>query len=358
MIKYFISSLIFFFIFMYFPATNHKFLPNVIESWIWNKSGGYGTRPYLDAENPTKILNGYKMKDRFFSFVSKEFYSVSSDILIEYPILGQGFYEYKKLGDEVSYYNGYKELYWKKPYSSYPRPGYYAGVIPLISGDGNTVFIADQNGNLSGPGEVNGRFVVDVAYSYQNERTLVLFAGGEYFLFDKSGAIINQYIPEKIKYSQTYFAKSASVSADGKLFAIHYQMGDFDYIDVHQESGKVILNHKLPMIIPHKLYFQLSNLSYLFIGLEDSYLLLDDDGDEIINFSSNSLNKIYKPIFILNELFIYHSENKVRIVNADGNLIREISLESSLSPIRFLPGKSEDVFYIETSNDIRQIAIR
>lgn len=352
-----ISTSLFFLIFLFFPASREDFAPDFVETWVWDKEGGYGTKPYQYSENPKDHLNGYKLGNSFFSFSANRFHTIPMDRLIDYPLTGEGFYEYKKLGDEIVYYNGQREMFWRKSYSSYPRPGYFSTVIPLVSGDGNTVFIADRNGNLAGAGNIDGRFAVDIAYSSESERTFVLFGGGEFFLFDPQGEILWQYSQIDVEHKDTYFAKSASLSPKGEYISFHYQSGDKDWIVVHNDQGKQQYLYELEGIYPHKLHFALSDNGAMLLVLPDKEIFINPKGKVLHENPSKDLQRYYNPILFKNGYFFSARNDRIMAHDAQGKLVYDRQVPSSIHPIRFIPGKKQGVVYVETKNDMRQITI-
>lgn len=357
--KYYSFSIIGFFIFfIFFPSKHLEFTPNVIDSWIWDKEGGYGTKSLDDLENALTVLNGYKSNKSFYSFSSKQFLTIPEDSLITYSIFDKGYYEYKKLGDLVSYFNENQEMFWQKNYSSYPRPGYFSTVIPLVSGDGNIIFLADKNGNPKGIGEVKGRFATDIAYSYYTDHMILLFSGGEFFLIDDNGNILTKHRESDIEHTETYFAKSVAISGNGQYFAIHHQKGELDTISVFFIDGELEYAKVLPEIVPHKLNMALADDGSLIYPQQNKFIILDNDGDVNQSIQNDSSKGIYQSILAKDELIFIKSGNYIKILDSNGIIIREIFLASNFNPMRFLPGKNPGTFYIETSKDIRQIIIR
>ncbi len=355
---YLFSTLSFLIIFIFFPSKHLVFSPNLIDSWIWEKEGGYGTKSAEGAENPLTTLNGYKLNNSFFSFSSKQFLKIPEGSLISYSIFDKGYYEYKKLGDLISYFNENQELFWEKKYSSYPRPGYFSTVIPLVSGDGNIIFLADKNGNPIGNAEVKGRFATDIDFSFYSDLMILLFSGGEFFLLDENGNILTKHKDIEVEHTETYFAKSASISSNGTYFAIHHQKGNEDVIKVYSREGELEFIKILPEIVPHKINMVISDDGSLIYPEQNKFNILDKDGDLIQSVQNQSPKEVFQPLLAKDRLIFIKSGNNIKILDSKGILIREIYLASNFNPIRFLPGKNPGSFYIETSKDIRQITIR
>jgi hypothetical protein len=56
-------------------------------------------------------------------------------------------------------------------------------------------------------------------------------------------------------------------------------------------------------------------------------------------------------------MFFFQSGNELKIINKKGIVLRDIFLPSNFKPLRFIPSKSKNHFYIETSKDIRQLTL-
>lgn len=353
---YLFSSIVFLIIFLIFPKSNYDFQVNLIDTWIWDKEGGYGTKSALNSEDPFTNLAGYKIAGSFYSFPSKRLFKIDEAYLIDYSLFGEGFFQYKKLGDEVSFFDSNNELFWRKTYSSYPRPGYNPNLIPFVAGDGNIVFIVDKNGNQTGIEQVTGRFATDISYSYYSDNTIILFSGGEYFLLDGKGNILLKHNGKDIEHTQSYFAKSVALSPSGKVFAIHAQDGDSDSITVYDLKNERIYSKLLSSIVPNKIYLAVDDDGSILYYENDLVFLLDARGDEVAKFKTDT-RKVYQPVMVKDGMFFYQSGNELKIINKEGVLLREIFLPSNFKPLRFIPSKSINNFYIETSKDIRQLTL-
>lgn len=357
MIQYLASILLFTVIFVFFPSSHPNWSVQVFEVWIWDKDGGYGTKPGKISEDPTKTLSGYKTKNKFFSFPAGRFFPIGGDRLVEYALFDEGFYEYKKLGDEVSYFNGWRELFWKKPYSSYPRPGFYSSILPLVSGDGNTIFFADRNGNPSSTISVDGRFATDICYGAEVDHTLVLFSGGEFFLLDGKGEILKQYEYAGVEnHKDTYFAKSCAVAPNGEAFAIHFQEGESDKIHVYNAKGSRF-EIDLGQVYPHRVHFAINNESEILIFLDQSIKLMSHKGNIIHSQDNLQTDRYYNPVLALGEFFLWGTKDGMNIWNRDGELQYNRKLSNQTLPYRFLPGKEKNTFYVESKSTISQIII-
>lgn len=356
--KIYLASILFFgLVFIIFPSSKYDFQVNLIDTWIWDKQGGYGTQHSNISENPTSNLAGYKNQGSFYSFPSGKFIKMEEGFLLDYSIFGEGFYQYKKLGDEVSFFDANNELFWKKPYSSYPRPGYNPNLIPFVSGDGNIVFLVDKNGNQTGVKQVTGRFATDISYSYYSDHTIILFSGGEYFLLDGAGVLLQKHNSKDIEHNQSYFAKSVVLSPNGKAFAIHAQNGEVDTISVYNSENELIYSKNLNSIIPNKIYLALDDDGSLLYYENDKFSLLDKDGDEVSNYKADT-KKVYQTVFVKDGIFFFLSGNELQIINKKGIVLRSLFLPSNLKPVRVLPSKAANNYYIETSKDLRQITLR
>ncbi len=354
MVRYFPSVAAFSVLFSFFPAGKLDWQHNIQPVWIWNKETGFGTRVFLSFEDPTKNISGYKIQGYFYSFPSGKFYKNTEGTLLEYSVLAEGFYEYKKLGDEIAYYNGWRELYWKKPFSSYPKPGYYSGIIPLVSGDGNAVFFIDRNGNSLGIGSIEGRFAVDICYSTQIERIFVLFSGGEYSVIDEKGNPLSKNNLKDSEKDKIYFAKSCAISPYGDYYGIHYLSKEADIIRVYSKEGKY-REVSLNTIIPNKVHFVINNSGDILLALKDRILLYNNRGKLIREFAED-MDEYYNPVFVFESFFVWGNRKKISIWNSSGSEVVNYTIHPSDYPYRFLPGRKNS-FYLETQKEIRQFVM-
>jgi hypothetical protein len=355
MIYYLGSILVFFTLFLFYPATKIQFSDQILETWIWNKSQGFGTRPFPGLENPHEVINGYKTANGFYSLREKKMISGSPDRKIEYSIFGDGFWEYKKLGDEILFWSSQRELFWKKAYSSYPRPGYFSGIIPLVSGDGNTVFLIDKNGNPLDRQEVNGRFLVDIAYATEEEVIGLLFSGGEYMILDGEGKILASDTREGLEETETYFAKSIVVSPKGNKYAIHYQSGNKDWVRLYHLDLQKERKIELPEIYPHRISLAVSDSGNLLLSLKEGLVGFDPDLDELFRFEFQNMNPVYSAILFRNGYFFAQVNYSFFVIREDGAKLGEWRLANTQIPFRFLPGSDKKTLYWESKEEIRQI---
>lgn len=338
-------GIIFSLLFLIYPTRKLEWVLNYQGIWIWNKQGFFGTKPYPGLEPPKKFISGYKWEGGFYSFFSGKYYKSEEDKKIEYALLEPGFLEYKKIGDQILFYDGNKEILWKKNYSSYPRPGYRLNIIPLVSGDGNAVFLIDRNGNPISPGMVEGNFVTDICYS--NDFIFILFGGGEYYLINSNKGLI---IQNKIQTTpnQPYFAKSCAISPNGEFYAIHYQDGNQDKIAILSSEGEKRVYHS-EKITTHKLHMAINHFGILGIIFSQKAIFLDKKAREITNIPGE-FNEYFNPIVALGNKFLIGTKKKFYVVNDKGKILYENSIYAEY--YRFIPLDSGN-FFIETDKDIR-----
>lgn len=344
-------SLGFFVLFYLSWDVDLTFLPSIRETWIWNLEGKFGTNSPKLGEDPLKILNGYKFNKQFYSFKTNSKPEVDPKFLVDFPLLGNGYLLYEKIGDEVNFYSDSSELYWKKPINSYPRSGYFASPVLYLSGDNNTVFLMDESGNQIGKQELNGRFLTDYQFDIRNKGVVVLFSGGEIYRLDEKGNEIFGFDLSKDK--QNSFFKSVSLSPDGKLISVHYSVEDKDWILVLDEAGKNREEFPLTQYYPHQLYFATGNLGQIFIQTPEA-LYFYQKGKLIWQKNKTKQTGVYQSIFMSDTFVVAVLDNELHFFNEAGETIRKKRIPASELPIRFFPGKQDPTFYMETKTDLVQ----
>lgn len=341
-----------FFVLFYFSwDVDLRFVPNIRETWIWNLEGKFGTNPPKIGEDPLKSLNGYKYNQQFYSFKSSSKPTIDPKYLVDFPLLGNGYLLYEKIGDEVNFYSDSSELYWKKPINSYPRSGYFASPVLYLSGDNNTVFLLDESGNRIGKQELNGRFLTDYQFDIGNKGVVVLFSGGEIYRLDEKANLIFGFDLSKDKPNS--FFKSVSLSPNGKLASIHYSIDDKDWILVLDEVGEVVNEFPLTKFYPHQLYFATGNNGQIFLQTPEA-LYFYKKGSLVWEKSKSKQTGVYQSIYASNSLMVAAVDSEILFYNEIGDLIRKKRISPSEFPVRFFPGKSDSVFYMETKTDLVQ----
>lgn len=347
----------FFFVFFYFvwdiQITNQK---SIRETWVWNKEGKFGTNLPKFGENPKTSLNGYKTNLGYYSFSSGKETLGAPDKFFDYALLGKGFLEYEKIGDNVHFYSERGELFWTKPINSYPRSGYFSSPVLYLSGDNNTVFLLDTSGNFVGKSELNGRFLTDYTFLSKVGGALVLFSGGEFYRVDEKGNVVLELNLSDESKSERIFYKSISVSPDGKYFAVHHSIEEKDYIRIFDEKGKEQEQINLSKMYPHKIYFLITNEGNLLLNLPEKVSYYE--GDKILwEKEKSKASGVYQVVLALDEYSVYLEESKLVFLNRDGGIIRTKRIPQSDLPLRLFPGNEAGNFYLETKSDIFQFRL-
>ncbi|XDD45134.1 hypothetical protein AB3N60_10440 [Leptospira sp. WS39.C2] len=345
-------SLGFFILFYLSWDVDLQFVPSIRETWIWNLEGRFGTNPPKLGEDPLKTINGYKYNKQFYSFKTSSRPEIDPKYLVDFPLLGNGYLLYEKIGDEVNFYSDSSELYWKKPINSYPRSGYFASPVLYLSGDNNTVFLLDESGNQIGKQELNGRFLTDYQFDSKNKGVVVLFSGGEIYRLDEKGNLIFGLDISKEKPNSFY--KSVSLSPNGKLTSVHYSMEAKDFILILDEVGKTKEEFALTKFYPHQLFFVIGNEGQIFLQTPESLQFYEN---ETLVWEKNKSKQggVFQSIFINDQFIVAALDSELLFYNGKGDLIRKKRIAPQEFPIRFFPGKADSVFYMETKTDLVQI---
>jgi len=326
----------------FWPDPNFFLSPT--EVWVWNKNGGYGTRLSKTNENPLATLNGYKTSGRFFNFENQTFRPLKEGTIIDYPLLGKGTIEYSKIGDSVSYYSSEGEVFWTKLLNSYPRAGLFSSPLLFLSGDNNTVFLMDHNGNPIGLQKVDGRFLTDFVFCRNHKGVGLLFLGGEIYRLDESGNLIFS-----LQLENESFAKSIAISPNGDLMVIHKEFHSEDFLQVIDENGKSIKEIKLSKIFPFHLSMAIADTGEILLNTPGE-VLIGKELEKSIPKKADSV--IYQATFAHSQGFVFELDQSLMFSDTKGIVQRTKPLQDG--PVRLYPGKSDNTFYLETQRDIYQ----
>ncbi|MCB1177559.1 MAG: hypothetical protein KDK36_08290 [Leptospiraceae bacterium] len=347
---YLILTSLFTYIILFFNNKEFSNIPIIQESWAWNKSSEFGiANDSRYKEKPLKIANGYKVgKESFLFSLNKKAILDEDGDLTDFPVLGEGYLTYKKIGNKITYFSKRGEILWKKPFSSYPISTYKGNLTFLISGDGNQILLIDKNGNPTGEKQLDGRFFTDMSQSV-SFGSVLLFSGGEIFRLDSSGKLIYKLSNNDSKVLR--FFKSITLSENGELAAVHYFENNKDYISLLDKEGKPTgLKILLPHIYPHKIFMSLNNKGKLLTNLRDAILLFDTDGKILHKTIKKKKESVYQVSFSNGEYFIAGFKDTILFLNDKGELFKKKKL--GLGPWRLYPSDHPDSFFLETRDDV------
>jgi hypothetical protein len=347
---YFFLGVGFVFLFLFFSPNEFHQVPIVLENWYWSKQQQFGTKgdSRFKSSDPNKVLNGYKYDGKFFSFEANQFLNFEEEIL-EYPLLGKGFFRYKKIGEYITYYSSYGEILWKKNSHSYPFASFLGNLNFLISGDGNQVLLVDINGNPTGARQLDGRFLTDMAHTVLHG-SVILFSGGEIFRLDPSGNIIWKLTNLQTEQKVLLFYKSIAISPDGNFVAVHFLKDTKDYIAVLGSKGETLTIFHLPNKYPHKLYMAVSEKGNVLVNANDVLLMFSVKGEILHQTIKKKTEKVYHVAFCQENIFVADIENTLIFLNSQGYLIRKYPI-SSLNR-RLFSSTQRGQFFLETEEEI------
>lgn len=350
---YFILTTLFTILFSFLRPIHFEQVKVYQESWSWNKSSEFGLKnDPRSKENPKAIANGYRNGKSVYLFSLGKYIPPSDEgDLFEFPLLGKGYFAYKKIGDKVSYFSTDGEVLWKKPSSSYPISTLSGKINFLVSGDGNQLLVIDRNGNQVGAKQLDGNFFVDMADTTQSG-SLLLFSGGEIYKLDAAGQLIFQKRGlQKENQSNLQFFKSIATSETGNLIAVHYFENNSDYISILDGQGNPLsLKIQLPHIYPHKIFLSIHPNGTLMANLRDAILLFDKSGKLLHKTIKKQKEGVYQISYCNQDIFIASLGETILFLNPSGELI--LSREIPKGPARIYPGEKSDTFFLETSEDL------
>ncbi|MDI7225698.1 hypothetical protein [Leptospira santarosai] len=338
-------------LFFYLLGNPYSTAIGIQKVWAFSKSAHVGMIPDPRFSwNPEEAINGYKFENSYYPIRSSDGVALGDTNRIEYPLNTKGYLEYKKIGSEVNFYSPFGEMFWTKEYRSYPRISPSGNLVLLIAGDHNQVILSDINGNVTGAGKIDGRFLTDYAFSSASLITGVLFSGGELFVLDAKGGIrIKKDLGSE---KSPVFAKSISVSPDGTKTAIHLMNADRDRILVLEENGRETTSFELDTIYPHKLYLAVSNTGEVLVSAPNQVEFYDISGKKILNIKRKSGNGVYQSVFHNGDWFAVELNQEILFIDENAKILKKERIKSSDLPARFFPSGKNGSVVLETGKEL------
>ncbi|XDD51580.1 hypothetical protein AB3N59_07555 [Leptospira sp. WS92.C1] len=344
-------SFLFTIVFFYLLGNSYPTASGIQKVWAFSKAAHAGMVPDPRFPwNPDENLNGYKFENSYYTIHSSNGIALDDTRKIEYPLNTKGYLEYKKIGAEVNFYSPSGEILWTKEYRSYPRISASANLVLLIAGDHNQVLLSDINGNSTGIGKLDGRFLTDYWFASDSKITGVLFSGGELFVLDSIGAV-------KIKKDlgtekNPVFAKSISLSPDGRKTAIHLLSANKDRILILDENGDEFSSYELDSIHPHKLYFAVSNTGEVLVSASDRMTFYSDSGKKLLESKRTSGIGVYQTAFHNGSWFVAELNQEILFLDETGRILKKEKIKGSDLPVRFFPSGKTGSVVLESGKEL------
>ena len=333
-------------------------VPIIQEVWIWDKrdmSDVYGkdNRNSTKENSPHKALNGYftSFNKPYIFSAQKTFYGDDND-LFELPVLGNGYLSFKKIGDKITYFSKNGEVLWKKSYQSYPFSTPIGNIHYLVSGDGNQVLVIDINGNLTGSEQLDGRFLTDISNTVHSG-SILLFSGGELYRLDSNGKLI--YRNDEADPKVFHFFKSSALSENGLFSTVHFMEKESDFINTYDDKRKLLYQYKLDSLYSHKIFMAVSNSGEVLLNLRDKIIILSAEGKELIKNDKKKKEDVYQLSYSNGQIFSANFNENLIFFSKNGEVIKKKKFISNKT--RIFSGKTEDIFFVESSNNITQMKV-
>ncbi|RHX90817.1 hypothetical protein [Leptospira stimsonii] len=344
-------GLFFTLIFFYLFGNPYQSAIGIQKVWAFSKAAHAGMAPDPRFSwNPEESLNGYKYENSYYTIQSSNGIALDDTRRIEYPLNTKGYLEYKKIGAEVNFYSPLGEILWTKEYRSYPRISPSGNLILLIAGDHNQVILSDINGNETGVKKIDGRFLTDYSFAPDSKMSGVLFSGGELFVLDSKGGIL--YKKDLGSEKSPVFAKSLSLSPDGKKTAIHLLKSNQDRILILDEKGNEDFTYELDSIYPHKVYLAISNTGEVLVSVPDKISFYHADGKKGFEAKRTSGTGVYQSVFHNGSWFTAELNSEILFLDEKGNILKKDKIKSSDLPGRFYPSGKDGSVILETGKEL------
>ncbi|MDV6236924.1 hypothetical protein CH379_014940 [Leptospira ellisii] len=338
-------------LFFYLFGNPYPSAVGIQKVWAFSKTAHAGMAPDPRFSwNPDEALNGYKFDNAYYTIQSQTGIALDDTRRIEFPSNTKGYLEYKKIGTEVNFYSPSGEILWTKEYRSYPRISPFGNLVLLIAGDHNQVLLSDINGNATGVGKLDGRFLTDYSFAASAPITAVLFSGGELFLLDAKGGIAVQKNLGSEK--NPVFAKSISLSPNGAKIAVHLLNGNKDRILVLDDKGGEFTSFELDAVYPHKLNLAVSNEGQTLVAASDKVVFYDTSGGKKFDSKRISGTGVYQTAYHNGSWFAAELNQEIRFWNEEGILLKTERIRSSELPARFFPSGKDGSVILETGKEL------
>ncbi len=355
MFKYILFfTLIFGALFSFFPTTSLNEPPELFLKWYLDIEGNGAVtlpRPPEWKAPFNAILREIAGGERALVFPDRAQEPLPADSLVWAPLYGTGYFEYFKVGKEISFRESSRgEVLWKKTFFSYPVSDHYGNLILLLTGDSSRVDVLDPSGNPAGVGSVSGNILTDYDFAARESRALVVFSGGQSTILDKNGTALFRYLIETDE--RPFLIKSCALSPDGLLAAIHYQAGTQDrvrLIEKGSEPGETRVTGEavLPAIYPHLLHMAV-NKHGLLVAAPDFTGFFDADGDAVWNRPlAPAAGRVFRPVYADREFFVFGENAFVFVLDASGRMIAVLPVQDRRRPYQVLPGPEEGAFVLQ-----------
>lgn len=361
MLRYLLASALLFSVLLYFiPVYKIPLAPVLVYAYQFNPVTNKQSLPAKELVQKEKFpFFAIKHRDKNDHLIisgpsiQQKINSQKNDLYVV-PFLGKGYFHYQKTGKQIKFYSQTNELLWFKPYYSYPASDSTGSSLLLLTGDSNRVDIIDQNGTKAPVASISGNFMVHYFFDHSGKNKVVAFSNGQIvYIHDNQYKHIIQIKSDK----QMLFVKSCTLSADGRLLAVHYLDHDKDKISVYsvtktEEDPQTVSSNKLdefdlPTVYPHLLHMSINDGGVLIAAPDQTLYYGLDGGPDWSRLLPSSSNK-YRPVFSTRSFFIYGEHNTAKVLNQEGIKIYSIPLHTRDKNWRILPTRSQNGFAIQT----------
>lgn len=299
------------------------------------------------------------------------------------PFLGNGFFQYAKIGRELSFRARNGEELWRKPYKAYPVSDPGGDLVLLLTGDNNRIDVIDPSGNPFGVRSVSGNFMTDLDFANRRAAAALVFSTGAVTVLNEEARAILEY--EHASPDQPLFLKSCALGPDARVVAIHMLAGDQDRIvvlglegdagagEAHRpEKYSVLRTIDLNATYPHLLHFAVNRHGLLLTAPNRTeYFALASgedrvfrgavaapvgDAEQATNRNRESADglasaQIYRPVFADRDYFIFGADDAAVLLNHEGVAMTRLIVGGS-GAFRVLPGPNDRQFALHTEERV------
>lgn len=341
------------------------FIPALWPNWSRPPQWEWDTRYDLSKSNPQapkyfELLKHSDGQHNYLLRLTQKPLAFPKSSRIAVPIFGDGYFQYTKLGKELSYYTKEGEELWRKDYPYYPAVEHYGRLVLLFTGDSGRVDLINSNALPIGAERLYGAFLSDYDFAIGRAWAALVFSSGESYVVRQDGGIAYMHNFYNSKVKQNLFIKSCALSADGQLLAVHLLMGSQDHLiilapkdEVNRKEQdtyptklnqvRIIRDITLPHVWPHILHITLNHYGVLVAAPQQTlYYYLDNDTQKDWQTMRNCDGEcsVYRPVWAGKGYFIYTNDTQWKLLDKEGALLGGGYLALDLyshKQYRFLP---------------------
>jgi hypothetical protein len=128
-----------------------------------------------------------------------------------------------------------------------------------------------------------------------------------------------------------------------------------DFINTYDDKRKLLYQYKLDSLYSHKIFMAVSNSGEVLLNLRDKIIILSAEGKELIKNDKKKKEDVYQLSYSNGQIFSANFNENLIFFSKNGEVIKKKKFISNKT--RIFSGKTEDIFFVENSNNITQMKV-